>query len=269
MVQTSVIASMVVCALLSVVISIGAIIFFSRKVKMNLSTIFLGIILYVGFSTILLNMFDNFILRLLSSGVQNWLFDNPVLYALYYAFIHALFFTAGFYTIGRMAMRADTGVGTGVALGLGCAGTYAVLDTGVKMFNYIMAAFDVNKNGIESFMASATEENFDVLQSSLDSLLATTPLDIATRGIEMIIMFALFVAIGTIIQLAVTHRCHISFVYAGMGILFVAYLPTAFYNVGLLPSAVIVEMITAVVSIITCVIAARMASKYKDTPMKF
>ena len=128
-VSTATIASMIASIVLVLVIPILIAVFLIRRHTMNLSAILLGLMMYIVFDTIFLSLFDSFVLGVTSTAVNEFINKTAFRYTAYYSFIHALFYTAGFSVATRMAMNSDTGVGTGMAIGIGCGGASAILGT--------------------------------------------------------------------------------------------------------------------------------------------
>ena len=124
MISTSLIVTMWIVAGVLVVVSLAMPFVVDGHVEFTLSAIFLGIIMYAAFDAILLDLFDTIILGYMSPDVYDYIYSNDVLYTVYYTFIHALFYTVGFYTVARMGFRVDRN-GTGVAIGIGAGGARA------------------------------------------------------------------------------------------------------------------------------------------------
>ncbi len=269
MIPTSTIISMIAVVVLVILVPILVSIFFIRRYPMNLSALVLGFIMYIAFDTIFLSFFDSFVLGQTSSALQELINSTAISYTIYYAFIHALLYTGGFSVALRMTFNSDTGLGTGIAVGLGCAGASAFLSTGYPMINNITAAFSINKLGVEGFLADALPEELDSLIGAANSLLESTPTDILFGGYERLTLFAVLVSIGAIIHLAITHRSHIGYQYAAMGLLFVTYIPPALYSTGVLQSVLLLELMLTLSATASVLIAYIVGKKYGNNPVRY
>jgi len=269
MIPTSSIIAMIACIVMVVVVPIAIAIFLIRKYTMNLSAIILGFLMYIVFDTILMSLFDSFIVGELSTVIYNLVNSSVFSYAAYYAFIHALFYTAGFSVAVRMVLNQDTGVGTGIAIGMGCGGASAILGTAQPMVNSFIAALQINKVGEEAFLAEAEEAGRQAMIEAVAALRNSSAADFLFAGYEKIMLFLIFVATGIITHLAITHRSHIAYLYAAMVMLIIVYVPPALYTLGVITSVLLLEILMTVLAFAAVAFAIVQVKKYGQNPLRY
>jgi uncharacterized membrane protein YhfC len=260
---------MVICAAVSAAVPVAAVVFFSKRARMNLSAIFLGLIMYVIFDSFLLNAFDAILMQQFSGDIYSFIYSTGTGYTLYYGFIHALFYSVGFYVAARMTMRDDTGYGGGVALGLGCGGANLIMSKAWPMLTNVIAANQINKNGVDSFIADNTADGIFSMKEALATLTDTPAVNFLIAGYDGILLFLVLVSLGVIIHLAATHRCSFSFIYLGMALFLVYQIFPAMYSVGLIGSVIIYEFLNTSVAAGIVVTTYYFTKKYGENPMRY
>lgn len=268
MISTSLIVTMWIVAGVLTLITLALPFIIDGHVEFTLSAIFLGIIMYAGFDAILLDVFDTIVLGHMSTDLYNYIYSNNTLYVIYYTFIHALFYTAGFYTVARMGFRVDRN-GTGIAIGIGAGGARAVMSGAWPLVTRAVSAAQVNKVGIDAYLSGATEEEVDNLRGAIESLQNSTPGDVVWSGVETLLMFAVLVAIAVIIHIAATHRGPIWLIGVGSLLLLAMFAPAAMYTVGMITSVPLLEACIFAVAAASVAVAVPVARRYMDNPLKF
>ena len=188
-----------------------------RRYLMNLSAIILGLLMYIAFDTILLSIFDALIIGELSAAVRDFIYSDSWRYTVYFALVNTLFYIAGFSVTQRAAMNSDTGVGTGVAVGIGAAGSYVLLGTVYPLVNNVIASFEINKIGSQEFLAQAVESNREGMINAVEALSSSSGLEFLVTGYEKLMMYVILLAASTILYLAyhtalISHTCFWSLV---------------------------------------------------------
>lgn len=265
----SAIIAMIGCIALVIVVPIVIAVFLIRRYTMNLSAIILGFMMFIVFDTILLGIFDSIVLGQASTVIKDLINSTAFSYTAYYAFIHALFYTAGFSVALRMIFNQDTGVGTGIAVGLGCGGASAFLGTAYPMVSNVIAALQINKIGAGAFLAEAEEANRQSMIDAVEALGSSSASDFLFSGYEKILLFAVFVAAGVIIHLAITHRSGFAYLYAAMAMLFIVYIPPALYTTGVITSAIVLESLMTVTALGSVAFAFIQVKKFGQNPLRY
>ncbi len=236
---------------------------------MNLSAILLGLMMYIVFDTILLSTFDTIVLGQASLSVSEFLHADELRYTAYYAFIHALFYTAGFSVAYRMVMQSDTGIGTGFAVGIGCAGASAILDTARPMVSNLIAAFEINRIGADTFLANSEKETLESAAAAVKALQESSPVEYLFSGYEKILLVLVFISLGVIIHLAITHRASFYYLFAAMGMFFVTYIPSALYSTGYITSILLLEGLMTLTALACVGFAYVMIKKFGSNPLSY
>jgi uncharacterized membrane protein YhfC len=268
-IPASSIIAMIAAIIFVVIIPIVIAIFLIRRYTMNLSAIILGGMMFIVFDTIFLSLFDSFVLGTVSTTLNEFIKSSPLNYTVYYAFIHALLYTAGFSVAFRMIMHSDTGVGSGIAVGLGCGGVSAILGTAYPMVNNVIAAMQINKSGADAFLANAEASNKQNMIDAVNALKNSNAADFLFSGYEKIMLFIIFVSAGVIIHLAITHRSAFAYLYAAMGMLLVVYIPSALYSTGVITSALVLESLMTLCAAAAAGIAVYQVRKYGSNPLRY
>ena len=82
-IPTSTILAMIVTILFLVAVVVIISIQFMRRYPMNLSAIILGLLMYIGFDTILLSLFDSLVVGELSGAVRIFIFEPMEIHCLF------------------------------------------------------------------------------------------------------------------------------------------------------------------------------------------
>lgn len=269
MIPTTTIIAMIASIAIVILIPLFMAIFLIRRYTMNLSAIVLGFMMYIAFDTIFLSLFDSFVLGQASIVIRDLINKTAINYTLYYAFIHALFYTAGFSVATRMVFKSDTGVGTGMALGIGCGSANVILIAAYPMVNNIIAALEINKVGSDAFLANAEAASKQTMIDAVGALTNTTAGIFLFSGFERVMLFVVFVACGIVIHVAITHRSPFAYLYVGMGVFFITYIPSALYTTGIITSVLLLEVLIIAIALGAAGLAYRQVKTYGANPLKY
>jgi len=268
MVSTPTIITMFIVVAALVAVPVAVLILFARKVTMNLSTVFLGLIMFVGFDTILLGLFDSVVMSSVAATLYDYIHANELAFVIYYSFMRAFVYTVGLYTMARMSMRSDTN-GGGIALGIGAGATRCILGGAWIMITNISTSFKINKDGLDTLLAGESADKLEALKTQASTLLDATPLDIFHYCAESILMLFVFLAAGVIIHIAATHRGSILLMYLCMALMLIVFAIPAMYQVGYLTNPGLYEIILAGATAIIGGTAIWIGRKYMLNPMKY
>ncbi|MGI6039962.1 MAG: YhfC family intramembrane metalloprotease [Clostridiales bacterium] len=259
------IASIIVLSAFVITVSI----LLMRRYLMNLSAIILGLLMYIAFDTILLSIFDALIIGELSAAVRDFIYSDSWRYTVYFALVNTLFYIAGFSVTQRAAMNSDTGVGTGVAVGIGAAGSYVLLGTVYPLVNNVIASFEINKIGSQEFLAQAVESNREGMINAVEALSSSSGLEFLVTGYEKLMMYVILLAASTILYLAISHRSNFSYMFLVFGMMFLIFIPPALFSSGLISSPIVLELLMTVGAAGFVSVAIWHVSKYGENPLKF
>ena len=137
------------------------------------------------------------------------------------------------------------------------------------MVNNIIAAFDINKVGADAFLAKAETANQQAMLKAVTALTDSTPGIFLFSGFEKIMLFLVFVSCGIIVHLAITHRSSYSYLFAGMGILLVTYIPPALYTTGIITSVLLYEALVIVIALGAAGLAYWQVKKFGANPLRY
>lgn len=267
-IPTSTILAMIVTILFLVAVVVIISIQFMRRYPMNLSAIILGLLMYIGFDTILLSLFDSLVVGELSGAVRDFLYLNPWRYTAYFAFVNALFYIAGFSVVHRAAMNSDTGVGTGVAVGLGAGGSYVLLGSVYPLINNVIAAFEINKRGSQEFLAQAVQESREGMINAVEALSTSSGLEFLVTGYEKLMMYVILLSASILSYLAITHRSKFSYLFMVFGMMIMVFVASALYSTGIISSPLVLEILMTFGAAGFATVSIWQVSKYGDNPLK-
>lgn len=267
-IPASAIASIIAVIVILLAAVIAVFIILARKFTMNLSSIILGFLMYVFFDTILLNLFDSFLLGEVTGTVKELVCSASWSYSLYVAFINALFYTAGFNVVLRVAMNSDTGVGSGIAVGLGTGASYVVLGAVRQLISKTIAAFEINRIGAAAFLAQAEEANRQALAEEIEVLRNTAVSEVLMSGYQNLMMLIILLSASTVLYLAVTHRSPFWNMYIIMGMLLLVFLPPPLFTDGVIKSPLILQALMTLGAACFAYMAVRYVMKYGSNPMR-
>lgn len=239
-----------------------------RKYEMNLSSIILGFLMYVVFDTILLNLFDSFLLSETSLALKDLIYSTAWSYTLYFAFINALFYTAGFNVVLRVAMNSDTGVGSGIAVGIGTGISYVVLGVVIPLINNVTAALEINKIGASEFLAKAEESNRQTVIDAIEALRNSSASDFLLSGYVKLMMFVILLSAATILYLAVTRRSPFRNLYVVLGMMILIFAPPALFTFGTITNPLLLQALMTVGAACFVIVAVRHVLKYGSNPLR-
>jgi transcriptional regulator with XRE-family HTH domain len=216
-----------------------------------------------------LSIFDALIIGELSAAVRDFIYSDSWRYTVYFALVNTLFYIAGFSVTQRAAMNSDTGVGTGVAVGIGAAGSYVLLGTVYPLVNNVIASFEINKIGSQEFLAQAVESNREGMINAVEALSSSSGLEFLVTGYEKLMMYVILLAASTILYLAISHRSNFSYMFLVFGMMFLIFIPPALFSSGLISSPIVLELLMTVGAAGFVSVAIWHVSKYGENPLKF
>ena len=163
-------------------------------------------------------------------------------------------------------MNSDTGVGTGVAVGIGAAGSYVLLGTVYPLVNNVIASFEINKIGSQEFLAQAVESNREGMINAVEALSSSSGLEFLVTGYEKLMMYVILLAASTILYLAISHRSNFSYMFLVFGMMFLIFIPPALFSSGLISSPIVLELLMTVGAAGFVSVAIWHVSKYGENP---
>jgi uncharacterized membrane protein YhfC len=203
MVPSSVLASLVVSAILSVVWPVAIFLICRRRMTLALRNVLVGAGVFLVFSQVLEKGLHVYLLKA-NAATAAWLHAHPIGFALYGCMAAGLFEEVGRYLGMRFLVRPTGNPGTAVAYGLGHGGFEAILIGGVAMMQTFVFATMLNAGRLETALAPAlTPDALAHLRAGLEHLSVIT---VAAGAVERLIALLIQIALSLVVWRAVESR---------------------------------------------------------------
>lgn len=142
------IVGMIFSVLASIGVPIAALIFFQRRFKTSINTIFIGMAGFVLFVLILEGLMHTFFLRA-NVASANFFNENPLAYALYGSFAAGIFEETARLLAYLFIIKTTRDWADGVGYGVGHGGIEAVMVAGLASINNLVASVMINSGSIK------------------------------------------------------------------------------------------------------------------------
>jgi uncharacterized membrane protein YhfC len=251
-VSASAILFMAISIVLSILLPIGAVVWLAARKKIKLGPVLWGVLLFVVFAIIL----EGQGLHRLVLGSFPQLQSYPYLFAVYAGLAAGLFEETarliGFKWLIRV--REDENPYTGIAYGLGHGGIEAILLGGMASISNLIFALMVNANAVPAGLEAIAQQ------------LATTPSYLfLITGVERVLAMTIHLSLSMIVLKAVTDRKWGYYVLA-IGLHTLINFPAGLYQAGFLQDMLLIEGITAVLTVAVALLAWQLYRKKENTP---
>jgi uncharacterized membrane protein YhfC len=203
MVASSVLASLLVSAILSVVWPVAIFLICRRRMTLAVRNVLVGAGVFLVFSQVLEKGLHVYLLKA-NPATAAWLHAHPIGFALYGCLAAGLFEEIGRYLGMRFLVRPTGDPGTAVAYGLGHGGCEAILVGGVAAVQTFVFATMLNAGRLDTALGAAlTPDALAHLRAGLEHLSA---LAVAAGAIERVIALLIQIALSLVVWRAVDSR---------------------------------------------------------------
>jgi|HubBroStandDraft_6_1064221.scaffolds.fasta_scaffold505499_2 uncharacterized membrane protein YhfC len=203
MVPSSVLASLVVSAILSVAWPVAIFLICRRRMTLALRNVLVGAGVFLVFSQVLEKGLHVYLLKA-NPATAAWLHAYAIGFALYGCLAAGLFEEVGRYLGMRLLVRPTGDPGTAVAYGIGHGGFEAVLIGGVTAVQTFVFATMLDSGRLETALANAMPP--DALAHLRAGLEHLSVIAVAAGAVERLIAVLIQIALSLLVWRAVERR---------------------------------------------------------------
>jgi uncharacterized membrane protein YhfC len=235
MVPSSVLASLIVSAALSIVWPVA--IFFVCRGRMTLAArnILVGAGVFLVFSQGLEKALHLYLLKA-NPTTAAWLHVHGIAFALYGCLAAGLFEEIGRYLGMRFLVRPTGNPGTAVAYGVGHGGVESVLIGGLAVVQVFLFATMLNAGRLDAALAPALDPDaLAHLRATLEHLSLAT---VASGALERLIAVLIHIALSLVVWRAVERR-HLGLLALAVALHAAIDFPAGLFQAGLIPASAV------------------------------
>jgi uncharacterized membrane protein YhfC len=203
MVSSSVLASLIVSAVLTVVWPLAVFLICRRRMTLSVRNIIVGAGVFFVFSQVLEKALHLYLLKA-NPATATWLHGHAIAFALYGCLAAGLFEEIGRYLGMRFLVRPMGNPGMAVAYGLGHGGLEAILIGGVAAAQTFVFATMLNSGRLDTALGAAlTPDALAHLRAGLQHLSVAT---VAAGAAERLIALLIQIGLSLVVWRAVESR---------------------------------------------------------------
>jgi uncharacterized membrane protein YhfC len=232
MVASSVLASLIVSAVLSVLWPVAIFLICGGRMTLAARNVLVGAAVFLVFSQVLEKALHVYLLKA-NPATAAWMQTHRLAFALYGCLAAGLFEEVGRYLGMRFLVRPTGNPGTAVAYGIGHGGIEAVLIGAVAAAQLFFFATMLNAGRLETALAPAlTSDAVARLRTTLEQLSILT---VASGAVERLIALLIQIALSLLVWRAVERR-HLGILALAVGLHALIDFPAGLVQAGLLPA---------------------------------
>ena len=233
MVSSSVLASLIVSAALSIAWPVGIFFFCRGRMTLAARNVLVGAGVFLVFSQVLEKTLHVYLLKT-NSATAAWLHTHAVAFALYGCLAAGVFEEVGRY-LGMRFLARDTGnPGTAVAYGIGHGGTEAVLIGALGAAQTFVFASMLNAGRLETTLAAAlTPDAVAHLRAALEHLSVAA---VAAGAAERLIAVLIQITLSLLVWRAVERR-HLGLLALAVALHAAIDFPAGLVQAGAIPAS--------------------------------
>ncbi|KKB33423.1 YhfC family intramembrane metalloprotease [Bacillus thermotolerans] len=259
LVESSAYAGMVIQLLISILLPIGLIIYWSRKGYFSWKAFFTGIAVFILFAQVLEAGLHTVMID--PAGPSLKVSDNPYLFALYGGLAAAVFEELGRYLAFLFVLKNSREFGDGVSLGIGHGGIEAVLIGAFGAVNAFIYATMVNAGTFETvFSALPADQVAAIKQQVIDTGFWLYALGAVERAAAIIIQ----ITFSVIVLFGVKAR-KFQYVLYAIGLHLLVDFFVALYQVGIVTSIWLIEAWVIAFAGLSLFMLKKMKEKFRQT----
>ncbi|MBV8752284.1 MAG: YhfC family intramembrane metalloprotease [Hyphomicrobiales bacterium] len=235
MVASSVLASLILSAVLSIVWPIGIFLICRGRMRLAARNVLVGAGVFLVFSQVLEKALHIYLLKA-NPATAAWLQAHRLGFALYGCLAAGLFEEIGRYLGMRVLVRPTGNPGTAVAYGIGHGGIEAVLIGTVAAAQLFFFATMLNAGRLETALAPAlTPDAVAHVRATLEHL---SMLTVASGALERLIALLIQIALSLLVWRAVERR-HLGILALAIALHALIDFPVGLVQGGLIPAFVV------------------------------
>jgi uncharacterized membrane protein YhfC len=235
MVSSSVLASLIVSAALSIAWPVAIFFFCRGRMTLAARNVLIGAGVFLVFSQVLEKILHVYLLKT-NPATAAWLHAHAVAFALYGCLAAGLFEEVGRYLGMRFLARATGNPGTAVAYGIGHGGTEAVLVGAAASAQTFVFATMLNAGRLDTALAAAlSPDAIAHLRAGLEHLSVAM---VASGVVERLIALLIQIALSLLVWRAVERR-HLGLLALAVGLHAVIDFPAGLFQAGVIPASLV------------------------------
>ncbi|MDR0731143.1 MAG: YhfC family intramembrane metalloprotease [Treponema sp.] len=240
---------MVISAVVSIGLPVVLFIVFRKKYNAGILPMITGIAGFVVFALLLESfvhtmVIDRFALR-----------EKPLIFVIYAVFMAGIFEETARFIFFNLLKKKYTGIGTGLAYGIGHGGIESVVLAGLSMINAIIVSIIINSGNIETITAGLQGAALEQTNAQIASLLATPPHLFLIGGIERLFALCMQLSLSVIVFYSVYGKNRLWLYPCAVALHAMADVPAVLMQVGVITNVYIVELLVFAISVILILIA--------------
>ena len=249
---------MAITAVVSIGLPIVLFLLWRKRHGLKLVPALVGAAAFVVFALVLERLLHMLVLRPGAGGSYALLEYSPPLFILYGAFAAGVFEETGRFIALSFLKKKYSGVGTGLAYGIGHGGIEAILIAGLSMISSIVMSVMINSGNVAPLGDSP------VVAAQIEALIGMSPFTFLLAGLERITAITLHISLSVLVWRAVTAKGKMWYYPLAILLHAMADISAAMYQVGIIITNVYaVEGIILVFTVLVAVAVYLMVKKSK------
>lgn len=256
MISTTSMNFMIISAIISFFIPIGAYIYFKKMDKITFKPVFIGILTFILFSQVLEKLLHYVV-------ISNKVITNQFVFTIYGALAAGIFEEVGRYIMYKSFLKKNREWKDGVAFGIGHGGIEAILIGGFSYINLFIYSQMINSGTFDLIASKLPADSVTALKNSL----MLPSYNFLLGGIERLSAFVMQIGFSLIVLYAVRERKHLYLLLAVLLHAFIDF-PAALYQLKFINNIVVVEILVVIIAVIIGVCAARSRKFFERTDIR-
>lgn len=241
----------ILCTIIAFALPIFLIIYWRKKTGCAIKPFIVGALCFALFATLLEPILHTLVI-LPDNAVSRFITNTPIVYALYGGLAAGLFEETGRLFGFKVLLKDYKEIETSVGYGIGHGGIECILTLGVT---YLMYTIVLLGGTLGDSVADAT----------VISTISTININIIPLAIiERILAMTLHIGLSILVFKAVNDKKYRYLFVVAILIHMIADIPAGLYQTGTITSLLIVELLTAIVSVSTLVLATIIYKKTEE-----
>lgn len=254
MVSQSIIISSIVAMIFCILLPIMLVIYFNKKEKFPIKTVFIGISGFIVFSLFLEQILHG---AVISTGIIK---VNTITFAIYGALAAGIFEEVGRFVMFKYFLKKNKMWKDGLGYGLGHAGIEMILIGAISYFNIFIMSRAINAGTINKLLRT---QDVILINNVKNSVKNVTLLATSTGVVERLFAFVIQIALTFIVLYAIRERKNIYLILAILIHALVDFAP-ALYQIKVITNVYIVEGIVFIFAIIGFVFIMKSKSLFNE-----
>jgi len=234
-----------------------------KKYELKIVPALIGAAAFMVFAMGLEQLLHLFVLRPGADGSIALKQDNPALFALYGIFAAGIFEETARFISFHLIKKKYSGIGTGLAYGIGHGGIEAMLIAGLTMISSFIISVLVNTGNAGQLGGGGA------FSSQIDAIVSADPIMFLVSGFERIVALSIQISLSMFVLCSVYMKGKIWLFPVAIVLHAAVDLAAVFYQIGIIENVFLVEgliLIPAVIFAIAAFYICRMMEKKEETP---